>query len=90
MTAKKADTVLSSVLIWVPPEAEPKIRIPVQVINWGGDPMTPHPVGSGRNGTGKKPIKSEYQASNYAGDRSLMLLGHSIKHGECASQGHPG
>lgn len=48
MAAKKADAVLGAALVWGPPEAEPKIRIPVQVINWGGDPMTPCPVGGGQ------------------------------------------
>lgn len=45
--AKKVDPVLGSVLVRVPQEAESKVRIPVQVINWGSDPTTSHPIGSG-------------------------------------------
>ena len=51
--ARKVDPVLGSVWVRVPQEAESKIRVPVQVIIWGSDPMTPHPVGSGWNGMGR-------------------------------------
>lgn len=54
-------------------EAGPEIRIPVQLINLGGDPMTPPPVGGRRSQTGKEPI-GEDEASSRAGDRSLKLL----------------
>lgn len=74
MTAKKADAVLGSVLIWVPPEAEPKVRTSVQVINVGGALTTSLSVGVGEWDR-KGDRKGEYQASSHAGDGSLMLLG---------------
>lgn len=90
VTAKTADAVVGSVFVWIPPEAEPKIRVLVHVINWGGDPMTPPPIEGGGSGTGKEPKKSEQQASNYMSHRSWMLLAPSEKGGDSASQGHPG
>lgn len=74
MPAKKAGAILGSVLIWVPPEAEPKVRTSVQVINVGGDLPTSLSVGMGEWHR-KGDRKGEYQASSHAGDRSLMLLG---------------
>lgn len=69
MTAKKADAVLGSVLIWVP-----TVRTSVQVINVGGDLTTSLSVGVGEWDR-KGDRKGEYQASSHAGDGSLMLLG---------------
>lgn len=74
MPAKKAGAILGSVLIWVPPEAEPKVRTSVQVINVGGDLPTSLSVRMGEWHR-KGDRKGEYQASSHAGDRSLMLLG---------------
>ena len=64
--ARKVDPVLGSVLVRVPQEAESKIRVPVQVINWGSDPHDASSCREWAKWDGKEQAESEDQANDYA------------------------
>lgn len=84
--AKKVDPVLGSVLVRVVSrKAESKARIPVQVINWGSDPTTSHPIGEWVKWDGKEREQRVSIKPGTMHDRSWCCWDSLEKHREWSS-----